>query len=48
LRQARRLSYADDELMEKMFSHLDAAGAARMVNVGRKPVQRRRAVGATC
>jgi cyclic pyranopterin phosphate synthase len=26
------------------FSHLDAAGAARMVNVGAKPVQRRRAV----
>jgi len=28
----------------KKFSHLDPAGAARMVNVGRKPVQRRRAV----
>lgn len=26
------------------FSHLDPAGAARMVNVGEKPVQRRRAV----
>lgn len=26
------------------FSHLDAAGSARMVNVGAKPVQRRRAV----
>jgi len=26
------------------FSHLNAAGAARMVNVGHKPVQRRRAV----
>ena len=26
------------------FSHLDAAGAARMVNVGGKPTQRRRAV----
>jgi len=26
------------------FSHLDAAGAARMVNVGRKLTQRRRAV----
>lgn len=25
------------------FSHLDAVGAARMVNVGEKPVQRRRA-----
>ena len=32
----------------KTFSHLDAAGSARMVNVGDKPVQRRRAVaGAT-
>ncbi len=30
--------------MKKIFSHLDAAGAARMVNVGAKPVQRRRAV----
>ena len=30
--------------MKKNFSHLDAAGAARMVNVGAKPVQRRRAV----
>ena len=29
---------------KKTFSHLDAAGAARMVNVGHKPVQRRRAV----
>ena len=28
----------------KTFSHLNAAGAARMVNVGAKPVQRRRAV----
>jgi cyclic pyranopterin phosphate synthase len=28
------------------FSHLDAAGAARMVNVGAKPVQARRAVAA--
>jgi cyclic pyranopterin monophosphate synthase len=28
----------------KIFSHLDTAGAARMVNVGRKPFQRRRAV----
>jgi cyclic pyranopterin phosphate synthase len=26
------------------FSHLDTAGSARMVNVGDKPVQRRRAV----
>ena len=26
------------------FSHLNAAGAARMVNVGAKPIQRRRAV----
>jgi cyclic pyranopterin phosphate synthase len=26
------------------FSHLDATGSARMVNVGAKPVQRRRAV----
>ena len=30
--------------MKKQFSHLNAAGAARMVNVGAKPVQRRRAV----
>jgi cyclic pyranopterin monophosphate synthase len=29
---------------EKPFSHLDDSGAARMVNVGAKPVQRRRAV----
>lgn len=28
----------------KTFSHLNAAGAAHMVNVGAKPVQRRRAV----
>jgi cyclic pyranopterin phosphate synthase len=28
------------------FSHLNAAGAARMVNVGAKPVHRRRAVAA--
>jgi len=28
----------------KTFSHLDEAGSARMVNVGSKPVQRRRAV----
>ena len=30
--------------MKKNFSHLDAAGAAHMVNVGAKPDQRRRAV----
>jgi cyclic pyranopterin phosphate synthase len=30
--------------VKKTFSHLDAAGGARMVNVGRKPVQHRRAV----
>jgi cyclic pyranopterin phosphate synthase len=30
--------------MKKSFSHLDDAGGARMVNVGHKPVQRRRAV----
>ena len=30
--------------MKKSFSHLNAAGAARMVNVGHKPVQRRRAI----
>ena len=30
----------------KKFSHLDPAGAARMVNVGHKPVQHRRAVAA--
>jgi cyclic pyranopterin phosphate synthase len=29
--------------MKTKFSHLNAAGAARMVNVGHKPVQRRRA-----
>jgi cyclic pyranopterin phosphate synthase len=29
---------------KKTFSHLNDAGAARMVNVGHKPVQRRRAV----
>jgi cyclic pyranopterin monophosphate synthase len=28
----------------KTFSHLNAAGAARMVNVGHKPIQYRRAV----
>jgi cyclic pyranopterin phosphate synthase len=32
--------------MKKKLSHLDAAGNARMVNVGHKPVQRRRAVAA--
>jgi cyclic pyranopterin phosphate synthase len=32
--------------MNKKFSHLDARGGARMVNVGYKPVQRRRAVAA--
>jgi cyclic pyranopterin phosphate synthase len=30
--------------MKKNFSHINAAGAARMVNVGTKPVQRRCAV----
>ncbi len=30
--------------MNKKFSHLNAAGGARMVNVGHKPVQRRRAI----
>jgi len=30
----------------KKFSHLDAAGSARMVDVGAKPAQRRRAVAA--
>ena len=30
--------------MKTNFSHLNAAGEARMVNVGAKPVQRRRAV----
>ena len=29
---------------KKKFSHLDGAGAARMVNVGHKPVQHRLAV----
>jgi len=32
--------------MKRTFSHLNAAGKARMVNVGAKPVQRRRAVAA--
>jgi len=32
--------------MKKTFSHLNAAGGARMVNVGNKPIQRRRAVAA--
>jgi cyclic pyranopterin phosphate synthase len=32
--------------MKKTFSHLDAAGGVRMVNVGHKPVQRRRAMAA--
>jgi cyclic pyranopterin phosphate synthase len=31
--------------LPKRFSHLDGSGSARMVNVGDKPVQRRRAVG---
>jgi cyclic pyranopterin phosphate synthase len=31
---------------QKKFSHLDPDGNARMVNVGAKPVQRRRAVAA--
>jgi cyclic pyranopterin monophosphate synthase len=30
--------------MKKKFSHLDATGSARMVNVGHKPVQSRRAL----
>jgi cyclic pyranopterin phosphate synthase len=30
--------------MKRIFSHLDSTGAAHMVNVGSKPVQRRRAV----
>jgi cyclic pyranopterin phosphate synthase len=30
--------------MKKIFSHLNAAGSARMVNVGAKPVKRRIAV----
>jgi cyclic pyranopterin phosphate synthase len=30
--------------MKKNFSHINAAGEARMVNVGTKPVQRRRAM----
>jgi len=32
--------------MKPSFSHLDERGAARMVNVGAKPVQHRRAVAA--
>ena len=32
--------------MKRTFSHLNAAGEARMVNVGEKPVRRRRAVAA--
>jgi cyclic pyranopterin monophosphate synthase len=31
-------------MMKKQFSHLNAAGEARMVNVDEKPVRRRRAV----
>jgi len=31
-------------MKRKTFSHLNAAGAARMVNVGHKPIQYRRAV----
>ena len=31
---------------QRNFSHLDARGAARMVNVGDKPIQQRRAVAA--
>ena len=30
--------------MKKIFSHLDEHGSARMVNIGAKPVQQRRAV----
>lgn len=30
--------------MKKIFSHLDEHGSARMVNVGAKPIQQRRAV----
>jgi cyclic pyranopterin monophosphate synthase len=32
--------------IEQPFSHLDRSGTARMVNVGAKPVQQRRAVAA--
>src|SRR5271155_3535940 len=32
--------------MSKRFSHLDKHGSARMVNVGHKPLQRRRATAA--
>ena len=32
--------------MSKSFSHLDKRGSAKMVNVGHKPVQRRRAMAA--
>ena len=32
--------------MSKSFSHLDKSGNARMVNVGHKPVQRRKAIAA--
>jgi cyclic pyranopterin phosphate synthase len=32
--------------MKEQFSHLDSGGEARMVNVGAKPVQHRRAVAA--
>jgi cyclic pyranopterin phosphate synthase len=32
--------------MKKKFSHLDEGGTARMVNVGHKPLQKRRAVAA--
>jgi cyclic pyranopterin phosphate synthase len=35
-------------MAQKKFSHLDESGNARMVNVGAKPVQRRRAVATAC
>ena len=44
LRPAGRLSYAGNVLMKGKFTHLEATGAVRMVNVGHKPVQHRRAV----
>jgi len=41
---ARLLNFFPLSEMKKTFSHIDAHGSARMVNVGAKPVQQRRAV----
>jgi len=44
VRTAQRAAHTLKNMKKKTFSHLDAAGGARMVNVGHKPIQRRRAV----